>query len=191
MRSSFFPLFLSLFFLFTGMKMMRAQSYTITSSHTDYECSKGAAGVNLQGLQNGDVLSITWSTGATNVTSINELEAGDYTAQLTVPSKLDTTISFKIEKTECKVSIFNHFTPNDDGYNDTWSIGNWEFYPDFHLYVFDKWGQQVHKQSGTYTKWNGLLGGSGIPVADGTYYYVFYYEGNSGKLLKGDVTILR
>jgi gliding motility-associated-like protein len=190
MRKSFFTLFLSFFFLFTEIKM-QAQSYTISSSHTDQECSKGAAGVNISGLATNDTLLITWSTGQTNVSSISDLEAGDYSAQVTIKNKKDTTITFKVEKIECKVVISNHFTPNDDGYNDTWGISNTEFYPNFHLYVFDKWGQQVHKQSGTYTRWTGNLGGSGISVADGTYYYVFYYEGNGGKLLKGDVTILR
>jgi hypothetical protein len=48
----------------------------------------------------------------------------------------------------------------------------------------------VHSQKGTYTPWDGKW--NGINVLDGTYYYVFYYDGgNKHDLVKGDVTILR
>ena len=191
MQRAFMRILALVIFLSLGIRTIRSQSYTIVSGYEDYECNKGSAGVNVAGLQTNDTIIYTWSTGVTGVTSISELEAGDYNVEINIKNKKDTTINFKIQKTECKVVISSHFTPNDDGYNDSWTISNTEFFPKFHLYVFDKWGQQVHKQSETYTKWNGNLGGSGIAVADGTYYYVFYYEGSTGKLVKGDVTILR
>lgn len=179
------------FLVVLGSMGMKGQSHTITPTQKDQDCTKGAAGVDIKGVGMYDTLSILWSNGRQDVASISELDAGDYTAQIIIKHKLDTTVTFKIAKIECIVYISNHFTPNGDDYNDTWQIANTQYFPDFHLFVYDKWGQQVHKQSGTYTKWNGCIGGSGIPVADGTYYYIFYYKGTSGDYIKGDVTILR
>jgi gliding motility-associated-like protein len=123
------------------------------------------------------------------VYSIDELTAGDYNVRIKIKNKLDTTIVFKIEKIECPVIMETHFTPNGDNYNDEWDIYNTQFFPDFELFVFNKWGQQVMKQKGTYTKWDGKMGS--VDVTDGTYYYVFYYKSGDSKHLKGDVTILR
>lgn len=151
-------------------------------------CEKGAASVQITGGRNPH--NIKWSNGKLMDQYIKDLEAGDYSVIVTDSTVKDTTIYFKIEKEDCKVFINNHFTPNGDNYNDNWTIFNWQFYPDFELYVFNKWGQQVHSQKKTYIPWTGEW--LGINAADGTYYYVFYFTGSDkNKFLKGDVTILR
>lgn len=188
-----------IFLLLTGFvlavsSMNGQNTFTVNSSKNNEKCGKGAAGVEVKGLASGDALTIQWSTGVSNVFSIGDLSEGEYSAHVQVDAdtikKLDTLIVFNIEKEKCVVSISNHFTPNDDSYNDKWQIANWNFYPKFELYVFNKWGQQIHSQKGEYTPWDGKW--AGIDVPDGTYYYVFYYDGaNKSDLLKGDVTILR
>lgn len=177
--------------LFIGLSVLLYSqgSYSLSSSYKHYECTKGAAGIQLTGVLPYDTLTIDWSNGKSMVYSIDELTAGDYNVHVKIKHKLDTTITFKIEEIECPVVIETHFTPNGDNYNDDWDIHNIQFFPDFELYVFNKWGQQVHKQKGTYTKWDGKMGS--IDVADGTYYYVFYYKSGDSKHTKGDVTILR
>jgi trimeric autotransporter adhesin len=186
------------FFIFLCMPVAYAQSaYKVTPQSSNEECRKGAASVQLTGLQTTDSYTITWSTGQTNVFSLSELSGGDYSVKVQVKTigdttntmKLDTTIQFKIEKEECLVVFNNHFTPNGDNYNDSWAGSKTEYYPNFQLFVFNKWGQQVHSQKGSYTPWDGKW--NGINVPDGTYYYIFYYDGGSGKHIKGDVTILR
>jgi len=167
-----------------------SQSYTVTSEHKNEDCSKGNATIIIDPPASTDSLFITWSSGQTNVNSVDGLTEGNYTAQVKYKSKVDTTITIKIEKEHCKIVASNHFTPNDDNYNDSWIIGYTSLYPEFELYVFNKWGQQVHKQKGSYTPWDGKW--NGINVPDGTYYFVFYYDpGKNNKLEKGDVTILR
>jgi gliding motility-associated-like protein len=164
-------------------------SHTFTSAFEHESCNKGAAAIQIDGLTTNDTLTINWSNGKTGVFSINELEAGDYSVNIKIKNKIDTTISFKIEKLVCEIIFESHFTPNDDGYNDTWNVYRTEFYPEFELYVFNKWGQQVHKQSKIYAQWDGKMGGLNAP--DGTYYYVFYFKSGDNKPLKGSVTILR
>jgi large repetitive protein len=167
-----------------------SQSYTVVIEKIDEECNKGAAGANVQGATVSDTINYEWSNGKEGVASINELAAGNYNLHLTINSnKLDTVIYFKIEKIECQVKVSNQFTPNGDNYNDTWTISAWEYYPNFELEVYNKWGQRVHRQKQTFAPWDGTW--NGINVIDGTYYYVFYYESGKPRHVKGDVTILR
>lgn len=179
-----------LFCLFSCMYGKSQSSYNLTPSQKNEDCTKGAAGIDIQGIQSNDTVNVTWSNGQANVNSISDLDAGNYNVHVVIKNKLDTTINYSINKDKCKVYPSNHFTPNGDNYNDTWQVGNTQYYPNFELYVFNKWGQQVHSQKGSYTPWDGKW--NGINALDGTYYYVFYYDaGNKHDFVKGDVTILR
>lgn len=182
-------IFLLVLFYSIPLTFLSQSSYTLTSSNQPESCYKGAAGIQIEGIQTGDTLTVTWSNGKIGVFSIGDLDAGDYSVVVKIKNKLDTTINFKIEKIECEVLFESHFTPNGDNYNDTWEVYRTEFFPEFELYVFNKWGQQVHKQSGTFKSWDGKNGG--LDAADGTYYYVFYFKANDGKPLKGSFTLLR
>jgi gliding motility-associated-like protein len=169
--------------------------YTVTPQKKDVDCTSGSAGIKVDGLTQNDLIFLTWSTGQTNVYSLSDLKEGDYYVHVQIKNKVDSVSKFDstevihLDNTGCPVPIPNHFTPNGDNYNDTWNISNTVYFPNFELYVFNKWGQQVHSQKHTYTPWDGRW--NGINVPDGTYYYVFYYDGGKGKHEKGDVTILR
>ncbi|MDX2362572.1 MAG: gliding motility-associated C-terminal domain-containing protein [Crocinitomicaceae bacterium] len=83
----------------------------------------------------------------------------------------------------------NAFTPNDDVYNDTWRIDNINFYPDVEVIIFNKWGNKVHKQSGTYEPWDGKINGIDAPSA--TYYWVIHPNYEDRSSFTGNVTIIR
>ncbi len=179
-----------LFFLFISRALIcQTSNYIFTLSKTNEVCTKGSAGIKIDSLKTNDTLKIIWSNGQTDIQSIANLDVGNYSVNIIIKSKKDTTINFKIEKDACPVIISNHFTPNDDNYNDIWLIANINNYPKFELIVFNKWGQQIHSQKNTYTPWDGNW--NGIKAVDGTYYYIFYFEAGKNDLLKGDVTILR
>jgi len=66
------------------------------------------------------------------------------------------------------------FSPNEDAINDFWVIEGLEEYSDCMMNVFDGKGRRVFEAKGSVLQnepWNGL--GTGGPVPDGTYYYVF------------------
>ena len=154
---------------------------------TDALCFSGSASLNI--FSGTAPYKITWSTGDTN-SSINGLVPGTYTVYIKDGAAKDTTISFSVENLTCEVGIANHFTPNDDGFNDSWVITNTGTYPNFELVVFNRWGQTVHQQSQKYFAWDGKSHGLTLP--DATYYYIFYFDKSSkDKFLKGDVSILR
>ena len=73
--------------------------------------------------------------------------------------------------------IFNEFSPNGDGVNDTFVINCIENYPNNILEVYNRWGNIVYKARGYLNDWDGTSNGRAVinqsdklPV--GTYYYV-------------------
>lgn len=178
-------LLLSVFYSF-----VRSQTDTvkITVTTISDKCEKGAATIQVSG---GKLpYTINWSSGQVDVLTVDKLAAGDYYVTVKDSTKKETRLDFTIEKEKCPIIVENHFTPNGDNYNDDWNIYNTQYYPEFELFVFNKWGQQVHHQKHNFIPWDGDWGGT--KAADGTYYYVFYYKSSDrNSFLKGDVTILR
>lgn len=133
-----------------------------------------------EGLSSTTVAEPTASPEATTtyyltVTSDNGCESEDY-----------VTVSVIILRPT------NTFTPNGDGYNDTWDIGGISFYPNAKINVYDRWGQKVFNVIG-YTsekKWDGTNRGLKLPA--GTYYYVIdKNNGSDEKFVVGYVTIIK
>jgi gliding motility-associated-like protein len=90
------------------------------------------------------------------------------------------------------LSIPNTITPNNDGFNDTWRIGNISNYPSAQVSIFDRWGQSVFKVTG-YTpdkRWNGTNNGLRIP--SGTYFYIIELRvGETTKIYNGSINVIR
>ncbi len=86
----------------------------------------------------------------------------------------------------------NAFTPNGDGINDTWYIPGIESFAGSKVFVFNRWGQNVHQNSEYSNEkgWNGEQNGIELPEA--TYYYVVDIVNNCvEEQLRGTVTIIR
>ena len=61
------------------------------------------------------------------------------------------------------------FTPNQDGVNDTWYIGNLEYYEDILLAVYSRTGKKIFESRSANKEWDGTYNGSEVPA--GVYYY--------------------
>ena len=86
--------------------------------------------------------------------------------------------------------IPNGFSPNGDGYNDSWQIDYMYMFPNCEVEVYNRWGEQLFYSKGYATPWNGKYQGKDVPV--GTYYYVIRL--NDKKFpdhFAGPLTILR
>lgn len=172
-------------------------NYQFNLNKTNAVCDKATAHLEVAGHDPNDTITLQWSTGESDVKTIHGLDGGNYSVNVRIrhwqDSLLiitDTTISFSIEKELCPVAVDKYFSPNDDDYHDKLYISNIQFYPDFELHIYNKWGQKIHTQKKTYIPWDGKWGGIDLP--DGTYYYVlFYNSSDKGNLIKGDITILR
>lgn len=92
---------------------------------------------------------------------------------------------------ESPIFSANTLTPNDDGLNDYWEIGNISSYPRAKVSVYDRWGQKVFNVVG-YTndkRWDGTYKGLKLPAA--TYFYVIDLQtGNDKGIVTGSITII-
>lgn len=81
------------------------------------------------------------------------------------------------------------FSPNGDGYNDNFRIGQIEFYPDNELVVLNRWGSEVFREQGYRNNWYGQ-GPDGRIVPSGNYYYVLDL-GDGSEPIRGIIFVQR
>lgn len=128
------------------------------------------------------------------------LDSGTYTVFLIVgdtgsvcKAKFDT-ITFKDYVTVewCELFIPNVFSPNGDATNDYFKIIA-EGYTNYHVTIFNRWGEKVFDNINVETQWNGKINNTGSDAADGTYYYILNITDPNGKPLtmKGALTLIR
>lgn len=87
-----------------------------------------------------------------------------------------------------EVYLYNTFSPNNDGVNDYFYIGNIWKYPENRLEVFTRTGQQVYAKTNYDNSWDGTNYGDRLPET--TYYYTLDLGGDHG-VIYGHVTIVR
>lgn len=89
------------------------------------------------------------------------------------------------------LKITNSFTPNEDGYNDTWEIPALIQYPNCLVQIFNRWGQMVFTSIGYNEKkaWNGKINGK---LADASvFYYSIDLRNGDDKIIKGSVSLIK
>ncbi len=99
----------------------------------------------------------------------------------------DTTVVYVIP--DDSLVIYNTFTPNGDGNNDLWYIGNIWKYPNNKVDVYNRYGKLVYTSSPYVNLWDGKSFGELLPSA--TYYYIIDTGDDKMGKLKGSVTIIR
>ncbi|WP_274476238.1 T9SS type B sorting domain-containing protein, partial [Mangrovimonas aestuarii] len=72
------------------------------------------------------------------------------------------------------------FTPNGDGYNDTWTISAMDNQPDAKIYIFDRHGKLIKQLSPNGDGWDGTFNGSPMPAND-YWFTVEYSEPRTGE----------
>ncbi|MDI9257872.1 T9SS type B sorting domain-containing protein [Flavobacterium sedimenticola] len=80
-----------------------------------------------------------------------------------------------------------YFTPNGDGYHDTWQIKFSFVEPQMELFIFDKYGKLITAFKGTDFGWDGTYNGKEVFADD----YWFVVKRQNGKEYKGHFSLLR
>jgi gliding motility-associated-like protein len=84
------------------------------------------------------------------------------------------------------VTLWNYprfFTPNNDGFNDSWGIKSNQ---KIKVYIFDRFGKLL-KQLSANERWNGIFNGNPILASD--YWFTLYYS--DGKVFEGHFSLKR
>lgn len=101
--------------------------------------------------------------------------------------KKKLSLEFKaVEKQQESIEVFNSFSPNHDGINDSWMISDRVIEGQFKVVVIDGSGQVVFESHSPEKRWDGNY--LGRPMPDGTYYWIFE---NAGKVRRGFLNLLR
>ena len=83
--------------------------------------------------------------------------------------------------------FYSAFTPNADGDNDVFYIGNIDKFPDNNLKIYNRYGKLIYSATNYANDWNGTYLGNLVPT--GVYFYIL--DTGTDKKYRGSVTILR
>ncbi|WP_137404778.1 MBG domain-containing protein [Echinicola rosea] len=87
-----------------------------------------------------------------------------------------------------EVVIYNTFTPNQDGANDTWGVEELKFYAGVRIMVFERSGNRLFYSENPEEHWDGSFNGK--EMAGGTYFWVIEV-GETGEVRRGTLNLLR
>jgi gliding motility-associated-like protein len=79
------------------------------------------------------------------------------------------------------------FTPNGDGYNDTWQVLGILSQPMSNIYVYDKFGKLLTEIDPRGDGWDGIYNGKQLPSSD--YWYMVQLE--DGRVYRGHFSLIR
>ncbi len=127
------------------------------------------------------------------------LPNGNYTAvaavEISTPLDVDASNnSASVTLVPICLTVYNEFTPNNDGKNDLFRIDCIESYPNNELRVFNRYGALVYSKAHYENDWNGTANVSGVVnrgdmLPTGTYFYVITI--GDGTVKKGWLSIMR
>ena len=159
--------------------------YKLTSPSCE-QCDDGQILLSISGgIQ---PYSILWSNFDTTTRRIN-LPLGDYSVAVTDSSSCRVLKTITLDMGHGSMVIPNAFTPNDDGYNDLWTIDAIRGYPDVVVQVFDRFGKLVFESSPGYPEpWDGKFNGEYVSM--GTYYFLIKLDALT-KAMPGSLTVIR
>jgi gliding motility-associated-like protein len=86
------------------------------------------------------------------------------------------------------IEVYNTFTPNGDGSNDTWGVPDLQFYSGGRVMVFERSGNRVFYTENPSERWDGTFRGKELPV--GSYFWVIE-SGETGEVRRGILNLIR
>jgi len=140
-----------------------------------------------------NIVSYSWSpvTGLNNPAIKNPTaqpdNTTDYTLTVTNASECSATATTTVIVRH-DLTIYNAFSPNGDGVNDTWKIGHLNQDDLLSVDIYNRYGVAVFHSVGYPKPWDGTYKGKPVPAA--VYYYVIK-QSREQKPLSGYITVIR
>jgi gliding motility-associated-like protein len=139
--------------------------------------------------------SYLWQDGSNNH-SFNVTKPGKYWLSVGQNNCYNSdTINFLLCEPPLNFWIPNAFTPDGDGHNDFFKVESVNKFKDFHLYIYNRWGQLFFETKDINKAWDGKYKGSKVPSAVYVWKLFYSWEGSFGETLNGEkdgtVTLLR
>lgn len=133
-----------------------------------------------------------WNTGE-HTPYIYPKKTGTYELSVTNECGTASDTAF-VEIFSCDECLFfpNAFSPNGDGRNDVFAPEIKCPVYNYHLRIYNRWGQEIFSTKELSTGWNGMNAGESADM--GVYIYLLEYNSantRDRKFLKGNVTLIR
>ena len=127
--------------------------------------------------------AVEYSTDSLSITDYSFLAEYYGTYYVTFTDQCGSTGTTTIVTQRCDTKMPNIFTPNGDGFNDTFEIFGLEGFRGSRLEVFDRWGTVVFEDDDYKNNW------SAKDSADGVFFYIL--TRSDGEVFTGQFQILR
>jgi gliding motility-associated-like protein len=132
--------------------------------------------------------AITWSDLASTEDRIG-IDGGSYHVMVVDDRNCMVEADIEVPFTGRCIEIPKVFTPNNDGYNDTWRLRYVELYPNVSVQIYTRWGKLVYKSDQGYdSPWDGTDNGKSLPID--SYHYIIDL-GDGGEPYVGNVSIIK
>ena len=185
--------------------------YTVKSTNTNTNCSNT---LTTKVTKYAPYLEITFSDAFENPTfvTINVLGVGSGSYEYQIDDSLfqdnntfsnvspgEHTISVRDKNGHCNpapieaviINYPKYFTPNGDGYHETWNITHLQSTnPNAPIHIFDRGGKFIKQISPSNNGWNGTYNGQPLPSSD-YWFTVDYIENGIQKTFKSHFTLKR
>ena len=123
-----------------------------------------------------------------NTAIVNGLNKSFLHQSVNLPLGMGVPFAFAQTKNINNIELFNAFSPDGDGKNDTWEIKNIDLFPDNELKIYDRSGNMVFRANG----YNSSKFWDGQTVTSGTYIYILRVNiDGKDQFYKGSVTMLK
>jgi gliding motility-associated-like protein len=172
-----------------------AVAQAITVSAGSGSSILAGSSVTLQGSGSAGTYLWTPPTGLSATNILNPVATPavttTYNLKITNTQGCTNSANVTIEVLPYCIKPLNAFTPNGDGFNDTWFITNGNCIKKANVLVYNRYGSKVFESQDYKNDWIGTY--KNKPLPDATYYYTITYELLNGSIVvkKGNVTILR
>jgi gliding motility-associated-like protein len=103
----------------------------------------------------------------------------------------NVTKFFEIKRTRpdfTSLTIYNTFSPNGDGFNDSWGVPGIRFFEGARLSIYDRGGVRLFYTENPDVSWDGTYNGKEMPV--GTYFWVIEIK-ETGEMRRGVLNLIR
>jgi gliding motility-associated-like protein len=133
-----------------------------------------------------------WNTNATGV-SITVTQPGEYWLRVTDSHDCTGADTILVLPKECLVGLYapNAFSPNNDGWNDTFRPIVGGIVESYELTIYNRYGQRIYSTKDLHRGWDGTI--AGIRQDSNTFAWTCRYklEGQPERMERGTVTLVR
>jgi gliding motility-associated-like protein len=177
-----------------GQVVLDSIDLTLTiSSLSPTTCGSVDGSIMISGLTTGLSYTINYDYQGVPITGnyiadtngeiiITGLDSGVYDNIVVIEDLTRCTDNLGQEELVCAIDVIScfkvkkYFTPNNDGYNDFWSLDTISNDCTYILYIFDRYGKLLKTLTSQNNKWNGNYNGRRMPSSD--YWFKLDYVKN-------------